>query len=265
MAGNEVFYQRDEYLITLALFLALVLIAQVGYRWGRYRRPQEGDNDRAQLSILQSSVLGVLALLLGFTFSMALSRYETRVSLVVQESDAIGTTSLRTKMLPEPFRQTAAAAVRQYLDVRISLYDEASLYAVLADDEAKEHALQNQLWSVAVGAAQQDPHSIPIGLFIATLNDAIDLQAKRDAAARNHVPESALVLLMLVAACAMGLVGFGYGWSGQRQVGQVVVIAVVIALVILIIIDLDRPRRGFIRVGQRSTMTLAESLRTETP
>jgi len=264
MTGTELLYQRNEYWITFGLFLALILIACCGYLWGRHHRAKGSDKDTTQLSILQSSVLGILALLLGFTFSMAISRYELRVSLVVTESNAIDTTSLRAKMLPDPFRQTAAIALRDYIDTRLDIYDAVDPLKVV-DDEAKERDLQNQLWSVAIGAAKQDPHSIPIGLFIATLNDAIDLQANRDAAVRNHVPENALVLLMLVAACALGMVGLGYGWSDRAHLGQIVVISGVIALVILIIIDLDRPRRGFIRVGQRSMITLAETLHHEAP
>jgi len=264
MAGPELLYQRDEYLIALSLFLALVVIAHCGYLRGRHRRPQKSDGDSSQLSILQSSVLGILALLLGFTFSMAISRYELRVSLVVQESNAIGTTNLRAQMLPEPYRQTATTAIREYVDARLRIYQRVDPQLIV-EDESREHKLQNQLWSVAVGAMQQDPHSIPTGLFIATLNDTIDLQAKRDAALHNHVPERALVLLMLVAACAMGLVGFGYGWSDHEDLGQIAVISAVISLVILIIIDLDRPSRGLIRVGQGSMVTLAESLRSETP
>ncbi len=264
MAGTELLYQRNEYWISFSLFLALILVAHGGYLWGKHHRAKGGDKDTSQLSILQSSVLGILALLLGFTFSMAISRYELRVSLVVTEANAIGTTSLRAKMLPDPYRQTAATALRDYVDTRLEIY-KATDPLEIVDEEAKERDLQNQLWAAATAAAKQDPHSIPIGLFIATLNDAIDTQAKRDAALRNHVPESALVLLMLVAACAMGMVGFGYGWSDQPRVGQVMIISVVIALVILIIMDLDRPRRGFIRVGQQNMVALAETLHHETP
>jgi hypothetical protein len=98
-------------------------------------------------------------------------------------------------------------------------------------------------------------------LFIGALNDVLDVQAKRDAARRNHVPDIVLYLLFFVGVVSMGLVGFGCGVGNRRHLPITVAVATLIVLVILVIMDLDRPRRGFIEVSQESIIDLRTSLR----
>ncbi len=261
MPQVELLYQRDEYFLTVALFAFLLLAAEAGFRRGRALQARNDDaTEKPQLAVLQSSVLGILALLLGFTLAMALSRFEMRSQLGVAEANAIGTTHLRSQMLGEPSRSSVEHSLRQYVDARLDLYDSTLDQLSTNAAASRQERLQSDLWSAAVRAAQPDPHSIPAGLFISSLNEAIDLQAKRDAATRNHVPESVLLLLVLVAIGALGLIGYGCGLVNDRHFGQVVITSIVIALVILAIIDLDRPRRGLIQVSQGSMIALRDSL-----
>jgi len=125
--------------------------------------------------------------------------------------------------------------------------------------------LQEQLWMVTVDLAERDPHSLPIGLFIESLNDVIDLDEKRLRALENHVPETALVLVCGVAAVALGFVGHSCGLRGTRHFASTALVATLIVLVLAIILDLDRPRRGLIRVSQDSMVRLKATLDASEP
>ena len=133
----------------------------------------------------------------------------------------------------------------------------------LAEVNKQTDQLQTDLWSQAMDAINKDPHSIPAGLFISSLNEVIDLHMKRDIARQNHVPGAVLLLLFLVAILAMGIVGFGCGIGDWRNLSVTVTMCLIITLVILVIMDLDRPRRGYIRVSQQSMVNLQDSIKSD--
>ena len=131
----------------------------------------------------------------------------------------------------------------------------------LAEVNKQTDQLQTDLWSQAMDAINKDPHSIPAELFTSSLNEVIDLHKKRDIARQNHVPGAVLLLLFLVAILAIGIVGFGCGIGDWRNLSVTVTMCLIITLVILVIMDLDRPRRGYIRVSQQSMVNLQDSIK----
>jgi len=256
----ELFYQRDEYLVVALLFVLLLAATESGFRRGNRLAPSVGEATKSSLSSLQGAIYGLLALLLAFTFGMAESRFETRQQLVVQEANAIGTTALRARMLPAPFDEAARDLFRRYVGNRMAAYDESEGSAAQQHANEQVANLQKALWQLAQQAAQKNPSVVPTGQFITSLNEVFDLQAKRDAAQNNHVPESVLMLLFLIAVLAVRLVGYGCGLGIHRQFGAMVTVALAISMVILIIIDLDRPSHGLIRVSQQNMIDLSHSL-----
>jgi len=100
--------------------------------------------------------------------------------------------------------------------------------------------------------AEKDPRSVPLGLFVDSLNDVIDLHEKRLQALENHVPEAVLYLLYGVAAVALGFIGYGCGLDGQRRAVSTALVSLLIALVLMVIIDIDRPRRGLVMYLRQS-------------
>jgi hypothetical protein len=258
--ATEFFYAHPEWQLLLALLGLFVLAAELGYRLGR-QRAAPSEFVRAQVTSIQGALLGLFALLLGFTFAMALSRFDLRQQMVVREANAIGTAALRAGTLPE--RGAMIELFRSYVDVRVKTADGPNLFTPGRQElDAEANRLQEQLWAHATAAVAADPRSIPAGLSIEALNALIDVKAERDAALANHVPESVLILLWGFAFLTIGVLGFGSGLAGARSGGTVTIFAVLIAVVILVIIDLDRPRRGVIQVHQTSMVQLQESLQT---
>ena len=258
-------YYIDAQIITIILFISLIAALEIGYRLGRQARGNTDDTAKSQSGTIQGAVIGVLALLLAFTLSMAISRYETRRQLVLDEANAIGTTYLRSKMLPAPYPAQAADLLRQYVANRLEFYNAGIDDVRLQADNDQAGQLQGQLWAVAAAASALDNRAVPTGLFVQTLNDTIDLQAKRLAATRNTVPETVILLLFGVAIATAAIVGYNSGLSNRRHLFAALTLIVLITVIIWVLIDLDRPRRGLILVNQQSMLDLQQALNREVP
>ena len=254
-------YGTDEWIIQV-LFLGLMLAGvEAGFRLGRRKAAKTEESMRPQISVVEGSLVGVLGLLLAFTMSMAVSRFEVRKQLVLEESNAIGTSWLRTKLLPEPDGREIAHLLRQYVDLRLQ-------YVAVGEDPKEIQAvreraahLQEDFWSRAVAYGQKDPNPVRAGLLLQSLNQVIDLDAARWMALHNHVPSAVIYLNAIVALLTIMLAGYAFGIHGVHRVFSMFFLALAITVVLSVIIDLDRPRRGFIQVSQQPMIDLQHQLR----
>jgi hypothetical protein len=237
--------------------LAVVLAAsEIGHRFGVRAAARGGDD----VSTLESAVLGLLALMIGFTFAMALARFEARRDAVLNEANAIGTTALRARLLPEPHRTESLKLLREYVKIRLDVTDDqvSRKEQVAAID--RSNVLQEALWQQAKAMAAKDSGMVPTGLFIQTLNEMIDNHGKRLAALRNRVPNIVLLSLFGIAAVAGGFTGYATGLDARRARLPVYLIGLLVSVVILLILDLDRPSSGFIKVSQQPMVDTAASI-----
>ena len=231
---------------------------EVGFRLGHRSEANTPENTKSQISTVVAAILGVLGLLLGFTMSMAVSRFEVRKQLVLDEANAIHASYLRAQLLPAPGGLEIASLLRQYVNVRV-------LYGTAGNDLARLDALntqtthlQTELWIRAATYAQLDPNPVRAGLLLQSLNQAIELEAARRMAFQNHVPESVIYVNAVVGLLAAMLVGYAFGVNGRRNIFSMCMLALAIALVLAVIIDLDRPRSAFIRGNQQPMIDLLQ-------
>lgn len=255
-------YDQNSILIVTGLFLCMLLSIEVGFRIRSRRRKQAIATEAiTQANAVLVSMLGLLALLLAFTFSAALQRYDDRSQAVVAEANAIGTTYLRAQLLPREMHDEVQALLRQYLDIRIQEgrvdFADAVKRETLLDQATM---IKARLWSYAVKAAEQDARLIASGLFIQSLNQLIDASSTREAANSRHVPEVVIFLLFATVVITTATLGFASGIAGHRVTLAAFVLVVLIALVVYLIIDLDRPRRGSIQVSQDSIFSLQQTI-----
>ncbi len=260
MPSVELLYQANEALVILCLFATLLAVAEIGFRQGRAASASYGEAGKSQVSTLQGATLGLLALLLAFSFAMAEARFEARRTLVVDEANSISSVYLESQMLPAPERDEIANLLRTYVDARIEFFAAGLDPATLKDADDKARADQRELWAKALAVEQRNPSPVPSGLFITALTNAFDVYEKREAARQNHVPEVVLWLLFFVTVGSMEFVGYVCGIEKHRSLSRSIVIALLLSLVILVIIDLDRPRRGLIEVSQQSMLRLRDTL-----
>ncbi len=246
----------NEILIECVFFAAMLAGAELGYRVGRKFATDIPENTKSQISTVEAAILGVLALLLGFTMSMAVSRFEARKQLVLEEADAIGTSLLRAQLLPAAARLEITGLLHQYVDVRLEYGIAGSDLPRLEALNAQTTRLQTELWSRATYYAQQNPNPVTVGLLLQSLNQTFDVGEARWMAFQNQVPESVIYINAVVGLLSAILVGYSFGGSGRRNFFSTGVMVLSITLVLAVIIDLDRPRSGFIRGSQQPMVDL---------
>jgi hypothetical protein len=243
--------------VTFAIGLAAILaISEFGWQLGlRTKTPASGN-----FATLESAMLGLLALMLAFTFSMALTRFEARRDAVVNEANAIGTTALRARFLPEPQRSETLKLLREYVQIRIDIVRSGTSLIELTRAVDRSNALQEALWQQAKAMVAKDKGLIPTGMFIQSLNEMIDDQGKRLSALRNRIPNSVLLTLFAIASVAGAFAGYASATDVQRARVPVYVMGILVCAVIYLIIDLDRPSAGFITNNQQPMVDLAASI-----
>lgn len=256
---REIMYDHSSILIVAVLFAALLLATEGGYRLGLRLSSLTVDATKSQINAIQGSLLGVLALLLGFTFSLSLQRFDSRSEAVVAEANAIGTTILRADVLPTSVRASTQELLEEYLDLRIragriSLDRPGERGQILVETEE----VLDALWILAVRASDENPSPATTGLFVQSLNQMIDALATRDAALDRHVPEPVLLLMFLAFILTSLLVGYAAGVSGHRASFAIYILITLVTCLVFIVIDLDRPRRGLIEVSQQNLIDLQD-------
>jgi hypothetical protein len=241
--------------------LILLAVLTLASRVGIWLRARTGDASHEDGGYILSAALGLLALLIGFTFSLALSRYEMRRDLVLQEANAIGTTHLRAQLAPEPFRSELRTLIRRYVDARLALADAGEDATAIARAEAQADQLQQQIWDTTMAAVPHIDPPVVVPLLTASVNDTIDLAASRKAALAARLPSSVVLALLVYAVISAGILG--YVTQGIRRGTHVsaVLLFVLLTLAIGLILDLDRPRTGSIVVSQAPLLDLKASIK----
>jgi len=257
MGQQEVLYGYSSLVIATLLFIAIVVFNEVGFRVGRFVQASTDSEVKALTGSIQASILGLLALLLGFTFSMSMQRYDNRSMALIDEANAIGTAALRVQLLPEHYQQEANDLLSKYVESRIEMSQlDLAKSKQRSNYNSQIIELQKDLWSLAVSATNDDPRPVTSGAFVKSLNDLIDSQGKRNALLQMHVPEVVLILLFLVFISSGGILGYSAGLSGNRMIAPIALVSLLITLIVFIIIDLDRPKRGLIQVNQGAMIEL---------
>ena len=242
--------------VLVVTFLAMWLAAAIG-AWLAHRRIVALEGRDVSM-IVETAILTLLALIIGFTFSMALSRYDQRKNLEEEEANAIGTAWVRADLLPTADAAKLRAALKDYLEQRIRYYvardrDEA------ARTEARTAMLQATMWSAVAAPANAQPTAVN-ALAVSGINDVLNSQGYTHAAWLNRIPFAAWTLLAALALFCSLLVGFE---AARAQSGRVVpfVLPISVAIACCLIADLESPRHGLIHVQPQNLLILAQSMR----
>jgi hypothetical protein len=240
-------------------FAIASLAVEIGYRLGRWRHDHAAQEKEGPVGAMVGSILALLAFMLAFTFSLAASRYDARRQTVLDEANAIGTTYLRARFLPEPQRSEVEKLLRQYVDVRLSAGTPSD--PTMADFVSRSEQLQEALWSQATSLAAKNPTPIT-ALFIQSLNEVIDLHAKRVLLGlRSRIPLEIWLGLILLAALGLSAMGYQAGLAAMKRSPAMLGLVLAFASVLYLIADLDRPGEGSLRTSQEAMIDLQKSMR----
>jgi len=209
------------------------------------------------LGIIQTATLTLLALIIGFTFSMAIDRHDQRELLEESEANAIATEYLRADLLPLKLAADTQDLLKQYLDQRILFYTRKS-HEQVQEINQKTDAIQQTLWNGILPIARMN-QSPTIALVVAGMNDVFNSQGYVQAAWWNRIPNTAWALMTAIAICANLLVGFG-ARNFKKNIALFMIFPFVIAVSFFLIADIDSPRGGVIRIEARNLITLKNAL-----
>ncbi len=248
---------RHPLLIFALSFVGLSLSAWVGRSFSVRQRPLEAGV-REDFVVIQAATLTLLGLIIGFSFSMALGRYDLRKNYEEAEANAIGTEYIRADLLPAADAAKVRALLLNYLDQRVLFYkshDEQQLRQI----NAQTGKLQAELWSAVRAPAVARPEPV-VALTVAGMNDVLNSQGYSQAAWWNRIPHAAWGLMMVMAVCSNALVGFGARYDKARSI-LLVVLPLIVSVAFLLIADIDSPHGGLIRVIPQNLLSLSQSLR----
>jgi len=229
----------------LVLLTSLLGLWLAGWLGGRLRAIRKGGPDAIEddFSLITGGALTLLGLIIGFTFSMAVSRYDQRKNLEEQEANAIGTEYARADLLPPADAAKVRSLLKAYAALRIR-YFETRNGQDLARLDAETIRLQGELWSAAAVPALANPTPVA-ALVVSGMNDVLNSQGYTQAAWWNRIPVAAWALLVAIGVFCNLLVGYT---TVRRGLLFHLILPVVLAITLFLIADIDSPRGGVIRV-----------------
>ncbi len=231
-------------LVAITLFILLITVYILGYRLRTRTLKKTTEHTVEDLGAINGTLLGLLALLLAFTFGMSNSRYDTRRQLVIEEANNIGTAILRTDIYPDSMRNLLRANLKEYVEARIAFYQAGMDVEKTVTEYIRAGEISNKIWSIAAAYAREDDITTRTSELIPALNAMIDITTTRRAAGEATIPDSIMYFLFILCLCSSFLLGY----DRKNKFDWIVVIgfALMLSATVFTIIDLDRPRSGLI-------------------
>jgi hypothetical protein len=235
--------------LAVAVFVGILAALSVG-RWIAKREiARHGTTGAPSVGSLETAVFALLGLLIAFTFSGALNRFDVRRAQVVDEANAVGTAWLRVDLLPASAQPQMREAFRAYVDARIATYRKLPDLGAAREELARSQNLQSDIWRQAV-AALRLPDARPGTdlLLLPALNQMFDITTVRVTASQMHPPVIVYWMLVGLALASALLAGYQSGHEKMLDWVHRLGFAAIVALTVYVILDIEYPRLGFVRL-----------------
>ncbi len=243
-------------LIVLVLCLAVLYLSErIGVFLGAIRA-NINEGERNELNVILSATLTLLSLIIGFTFSMAINRYDQRKNYEVAEANAISTEYIRAGLLPDEDAALVRKLLVSYLDQRVLFYETRDDRELLQIDATTDR-LEAGLWSAVQIPAEDQPTPVT-SLAVSGMNDVLNSRTNTQGAWLNRIPSEAWVLMAVVAIFSNLLIGYG---MRRTEVARALlfVLPMVVSISFFLIADIDTPRGGIIHVHPENLESLSQS------
>jgi hypothetical protein len=235
-------------LLIVGLFVGMLVFLEVGRRLGSRRLAPADDAGKFGAAAVDGAVFGLLGLLLAFTFSGAISRWDTRRDHIRDEVNAIGTAYIHLDLLPEAAQPALRQAFRDYVDVRVATYADVADADALRSNRAKAEAKQSEIWRGALAACRASSSESTSMLVVPVVASMLDSATTRDLTATAHAPAVIYVVLAIVVLASSLLAG--HGMAGSTRVSRVHMLcyALMITLTVYVTLEIEFPRLGLVRI-----------------
>lgn len=247
MVELTILQRSPIYLVVAILFVLIFLFYLLGYRVRKGVIRRNPEQSMAELGAINGTLLGLLGLLLAFTFGMASSRFDTRRQLVIEEANDIGTVILRTDFFPDSTRRLLRGTLKEYVEARIAFYQAGMNINQAVRYYLKADSISKVTWSIVTKYAEQDNVTTRTSELVPALNAMIDITTTRRAAGESTIPDSIMYFLFSLCLCSAFLLGY----DNKLKIDWIVVggFAIMLSVTVLTILDLDRPRGGLINMN----------------
>ena len=256
---NDFMYSFPLWAIFSVIVVVSLLAVELGFRFARLMNRGAKKEVEGDVGGIVAALLGLLAFILAFSFSITTNRFDTRKQLVLDEANAISTTYLRAGLVPESRGTVIKSLLEEYTDLRIKVVANPSKIGEMLARSEEIHA---QLWMQADSLANENMDSEIRSLFISSLNEVIDLHESRKTVALIYrIPAFIWISLHLMMIASMFGTGYQMGASGTRRPFAIPIMVAAFALVIIMIAAMDRPNEGMFQVSQQPLIDTLEMMR----
>jgi len=231
------------------LFAGMLIMLELGRRYGVRRRPREAEGERSNLTTIEGAIFALFGLVVAFTFSGAASRFNEKRALIAEEANTIETAYLRLELLPANVRPELQELFRHYLDSRLATYSKLPDLEAAEMEMAQSKKIQEEIWSKSIaGTSSREAHIDAGKLLLPALNSMIDITTTRKMALYTHPPNIIYVLLFCLGLICSLLAGYRMSAGLHRSWLHILCFALITVIVIYVITDVEYPRAGLIRL-----------------
>jgi hypothetical protein len=235
-------------LVGLALLIFIILFYLIGYKVRKFYNRRNPDFEKSDLGTINATLVGLLGLLLAFTFSMSSSRHDARRNVIIEEANDIGTAILRADLYPDSIRQLLRMNFKTYVEARIAHYTVGRDYDKVVDNFLLADTIGKKIWNIVTTDARVNNNMLRSAQMIPAVNAMIDITTTRRSLGESTVPDSIMYFLFLLCLCSAFLLGYD---NKFRKVDWILVLglAIMLSFTVFNIIDLDRTRSGLINMN----------------
>jgi hypothetical protein len=241
------FVYSHEWIVIIFVFIFLMVAYESGYRSGNKASLSKKPHQSDKVSNIQAGLMGILGVMLAFSFSISSARFEQRRQLIITESLNIGTAYFRAGLLPDTMRKETRSLLRKYLNERINFYKTGSDKEETEKVLARTLDIQVQIWAITATMGRTKP-TLNTNLVILSLNPMIDVSGNIASSFQNHVPLFIIFLLIFITICTILIIGYSHGLSSDRSINFMILLNAVLCAILLLILDLDSPTTGILKV-----------------
>lgn len=241
--------------VVVLVFFGSLFLLRLGRRTGQRFISKHGQSSLVGFNVVEGAVFALMGLILAFSLSGALQRFDERRSLILQEMVAIQTTADRIELMEPAIRDRLREKLGNYLEARMAIFRGSMDLSILGEYTMFDPALlraadqrRAELWK---DAAAQCPFGISVtgcALFLPALTEAFEAAALRKGANERHPPQIVFVMLFGLSLAASLLAGFSMAAAKSASYLHALIFSTSLAVLIYIISDIEFPRLGLIRV-----------------
>jgi hypothetical protein len=248
------------YLVTVAV---VIVAAEIGFRIGIWLQSRDPSSEKTPMTgVVVGGMLGLMAFLLAFSIGIVISQHNGRKAMVVTEANAVGTAYLRAGFLGEPDQTSMRDLLREYVEVRLAAAADLTQFESVM---TRSEEIHGQLWSIVEDNVRQGEESDIMALFVASINEVIDVHTLRLAAFELRLPRVLGMVLYAATVLSFLMVGVASSSDGKRDPFTILLFALAYVAVLMILVDLDRPQQGLLTVSQTALSDLLQLMTTPVP